>query len=47
MKPPILRDFPESFDTERLTIHSALPGDGPAMHTAVNESLAELTPWMP
>jgi RimJ/RimL family protein N-acetyltransferase len=47
LKPPILRNFPESFDTERLTIRSALPGDGPAMHDAVNESLAELTPWMP
>lgn len=47
MKPPILRDFPESFDTERLTIRSPLLGDGPAMHAAVNESMAELTPWMP
>lgn len=47
MKPPILRDFPEGFDTERLTIRSPLLGDGPAMHAAVNESMAELTPWMP
>lgn len=47
MKPSILRDFPESFETERLTIRSALPGDGPQMHAAVNESMAELTPWMP
>ena len=47
MKPPILRDFPESFETERLLIRSPLPGDGPQMHAAVNESLGELTPWMP
>lgn len=47
MRPPILRDFPESFETGRLLIRSPLPGDGPGMHAAVNESLAELTPWMP
>src|SRR5829696_8246593 len=47
MKPPILTDFPDSFETERLLIRSPLPGDGPEMHAAVNESLGELTPWMP
>ena len=47
MQPPILRDFPESFETERLRIRSPLPGDGPEMHAAVNESLGELTLWMP
>jgi RimJ/RimL family protein N-acetyltransferase len=47
MKPPILRDFPESFETQRLLIRSPLPGDGPELHAAVNESLGELTPWMP
>ena len=47
MQPPILKDFPESFETERLRIRSPLPGDGPQMHAAVNESLEELTPWMP
>jgi RimJ/RimL family protein N-acetyltransferase len=47
MQPPILKDFPESFATERLLIRSPLPGDGPQMHAAVNESLEELTPWMP
>ncbi len=47
MKRPILRDFPESFGTERLTIRSPLPGDGPEMYAAVNESMEELTPWMP
>jgi RimJ/RimL family protein N-acetyltransferase len=33
--------------TERLLIRSPLPGGGPEMHAAVNESLGELTPWMP
>ncbi len=47
MKPPILRDFPESFETERLLIRSPLPGDGQEVFAAVTESLAELTPWMP
>jgi RimJ/RimL family protein N-acetyltransferase len=47
MKPPILRDFPESFETERLLIRSPLPGDGPEEYAAVRESFAELTPWMP
>ena len=47
MKPPILRDFPESFETERLLIRSPLPGDGPEEYAAVRESLGELAPWMP
>jgi RimJ/RimL family protein N-acetyltransferase len=47
MKPPILIDFPESFETERLLIRSPLPGDGPEMHAAIKESMGELTPWMP
>jgi ribosomal-protein-serine acetyltransferase len=46
MKPPILVDFPESFETERLLIRNPLPGDGPDMHRAIRESLKELTPWM-
>jgi RimJ/RimL family protein N-acetyltransferase len=47
MKSPILLDFPESFETERLLIRSPLPGDGPGLHAAVTQSLDELTPWMP
>ncbi len=46
MRSPILKDFPESFETERLLIRSPLSGDGPEMHAAVNESLDELLPWM-
>jgi RimJ/RimL family protein N-acetyltransferase len=47
MKPPILLDVPESFETERLLIRSPLPGDGPELHAAVTESLERLAPWMP
>ena len=47
MKPPILIDLPESFETERLLIRSPHPGDGPEEYAAVTESFAELTPWMP
>lgn len=46
MKPAILRDFPESFETERLLIRSPLPGDGPEFNRAKLESFEELRPWM-
>lgn len=44
---PILLDFPDSFDTERLTIRGPHYADAREIVTAVNESLAELRPWMP
>jgi RimJ/RimL family protein N-acetyltransferase len=44
---PILLDFPDSFDTERLTIRAPCHADAQEIVTAVNESLAELRPWMP
>lgn len=43
---PILLDFPDSFDTERLTIRSPLPGDGAELQAAVAETIDELRPWM-
>jgi RimJ/RimL family protein N-acetyltransferase len=46
MKPSILLDFPESFETERLSIRGPLPGDGPEVYAAVRESIDELTTWM-
>jgi RimJ/RimL family protein N-acetyltransferase len=46
MKPPILMDIPESFETERLLIRSPLPGDGHELHAAIRESIDELAPWM-
>lgn len=44
---PILLDFPDSFDTERLTIRAPRPGDGARVAEAVRESLPELRAWMP
>lgn len=43
---PIMKEFPYSFDTERLTIRGPLPGDGLELWTAVTESQAELKPWL-
>jgi RimJ/RimL family protein N-acetyltransferase len=42
---PILRDLPTQLETERLLIRCPLPGDGPAVHEAVVESLAALRAW--
>ncbi len=44
---PILLDFPDSFDTERLTIRSPMPGDGAELQAAVAETIEDLRPWMP
>ena len=43
---PILLDFPDTFDTERLTIRAPRPGDGARVAEAVRESLPELRAWM-
>ncbi len=47
MTDPILLDFPDSFDTERLTIRSPMPGDGEELQAAVAESIDDLRPWLP
>ena len=44
---PILRDFPDSIETERLLIRAPRPGDGAVMNEAVLESMNELRPWLP
>jgi RimJ/RimL family protein N-acetyltransferase len=45
--PPILREFPDRFESERLLLRTPLPGDGAEVHAAIEESRAELLPWMP
>jgi RimJ/RimL family protein N-acetyltransferase len=45
--PPLLRDFPDHFETQRLLIRAPRPGDGKAINEAVHESLTELQAWMP
>jgi RimJ/RimL family protein N-acetyltransferase len=44
---PILRDFPHSFESERLTIRCPLPGDGPELNAALLDSWEHLEEWMP
>jgi RimJ/RimL family protein N-acetyltransferase len=42
---PVLIDLPESLTTDRLVLRSPRAGDGPAVHDAIVESLAELRQW--
>lgn len=44
---PILLDFPDHFETERLLIRAPRPGDGMVVNAAILESLDHLRPWMP
>jgi ribosomal-protein-serine acetyltransferase len=44
---PLLLDFPEEFETERLLIRMPRPGDGEVVYNAIIASLPELKPWMP
>lgn len=44
---PILRDFPEQFETERLLIRAPQFGDGAEVNAAICESFHNLRPWMP
>jgi RimJ/RimL family protein N-acetyltransferase len=44
---PLLVDFPDAFETERLVLRAPRPGDGAELCAAITESLAELRPWMP
>lgn len=42
MTPPILLDFPDQFESERLFIRCPRPGDGRMLYEAVKESLDSL-----
>jgi RimJ/RimL family protein N-acetyltransferase len=44
---PLLLDIPDFIETERLLLRTPRAGDGPAIHEAVMESMAELQVWMP
>lgn len=44
---PILRDFPDEFETERLLVRTPRAGDGPKLRAAVKDSWRELKQWMP
>lgn len=43
---PLLLDFPDSFETARLTVRAPRRGDGAELNAAIRDSLAELRPWM-
>ena len=43
----LLLDFPESFESDRLTIRAPRPGDGAEINSAVRETFDDLKPWMP
>jgi RimJ/RimL family protein N-acetyltransferase len=47
MLKPILFDFPDSFESERITIRAPRAGEGKAVAEAIGESYTELAPWMP
>ena len=46
MRDPILQDWPASFETQRLLVRSPRPGDGPALHEALVESLPQLRKFL-
>ncbi len=43
----LLLDFPESFESNRLTIRAPRAGDGAEVNAAVRETFDDLKPWMP
>jgi RimJ/RimL family protein N-acetyltransferase len=43
---PILNDFPDAFETQRLLIRAPRPGDGLELNTAIRETFEDLKPWM-
>ena len=44
---PLLLDFPESFESDRLTIRAPRAGDGAEINAAIRETFDELKIWMP
>jgi RimJ/RimL family protein N-acetyltransferase len=43
----LLLDFPESFESDRLTIRAPRPSDGAEINAAVHETFDDLKLWMP
>ncbi len=44
---PILHDFDDVFETDRLLIRGPRPGDGRELQAAIADSINELKEWMP
>ncbi|WP_200901345.1 GNAT family N-acetyltransferase [Paenibacillus sp. DMB20] len=47
MNHPILLDFPERFETERLLVRAPQWSDGELVNEAIRESAEELRKWLP
>lgn len=45
-KNPIMKNIPDTIETERLIIRIPRFGDGKALNEAMRESMSELKPWM-
>ncbi|NBJ71224.1 MULTISPECIES: GNAT family N-acetyltransferase [Clostridia] len=43
---PVLKEFPHEIHTKRLLIRLPLPGDGKAVHEAIQFSQSELKQWL-
>jgi RimJ/RimL family protein N-acetyltransferase len=43
---PLLLNIPEEFETDRMVIRAARPGEGAVVNEAIRESIAELKPWL-
>lgn len=43
---PLLIPFPDTIETGRLIVRTAMPGDGEIFNRAIHQSLAELSPWL-
>lgn len=44
---PILLEFPEKIETERLYLRVCLPGDGKVVYEAIQASIEDLKKWLP
>lgn len=44
---PLLKDIPTAIETKRLLLRCPQPGDGAAMHDAIDESLDVFQKWFP
>lgn len=44
---PILLNFPDHFETERLLVRTPMPGDGSGFNEAILESIDSFSPWFP
>ncbi len=44
---PILVEFPERIETERLYLRACLPGDGKIVYDAIQASIEDFKKWLP